>query len=409
MSKSDDILIKAEGVSKKFCRSLKRSMVYGVEDIARDVLHFNLATAKLRKDEFWALDDVSFEVKRGECLGIIGRNGAGKSTLLKMLNGIILPDKGRITIKGDVGAIIEVGAGFHPMLTGRENIYINGAILGLSKRDIDQRFDEIVAFSELEEFIDMPVKHYSSGMYVRLGFAIAIQMEPDVLILDEVLAVGDLSFQAKCFNTIHKLLQKSAVLFVSHNMPQVSRICSNISVLHKGNQLFSGNDVVKGIEIYNTQCVDKLPCTISGSSRAVVHNVEFESNGKNGVNTVDYGKPWAIQCEVSIDPEIRFPCIGFGFFSSDLRLVAQCISHFNRFQFENTGERMVLRTYLDQCNLTPGAYWLTIAIQGDDYGEILIRYTNYQKITVDGWFTAGTTVSYLGLWNIDHKVNKKKK
>ncbi|MGR8934500.1 MAG: ABC transporter ATP-binding protein, partial [Gammaproteobacteria bacterium] len=139
MSNSDDVLIKVENVSKKFCRSLKRSMLYGIEDIGRDLLHFSNASGKLRKDEFWAVDDVSFEVKRGECLGIIGRNGAGKSTLLKMLNGIILPDKGRITIKGKVGALIEVGAGFHPMLTGRENVYVNGAILGMSKREIDKK------------------------------------------------------------------------------------------------------------------------------------------------------------------------------------------------------------------------------------------------------------------------------
>ncbi len=227
MSNSDDVLVKVENVSKKFCRSLKRSMLYGMEDISRDLLHLPNHSDKLRKDEFWAVDDVSFEVKRGECLGIIGRNGAGKSTLLKMLNGIILPDKGKITIKGKVGALIEVGAGFHPMLTGRENVYVNGAILGMSKREIDKKFDEIVAFAELEEFIDMPVKHYSSGMYVRLGFAILAHIDVDVLIIDEALSVGDSSFQHKSYQRIKEFLKRGVtLLFVSHDPISIQSICS---------------------------------------------------------------------------------------------------------------------------------------------------------------------------------------
>jgi len=234
---SDDVLIKVENVSKKFCKSLKQSMLYGIEDIARDALNLKTTSNELRKDEFWAVDDVSFEVRRGECLGIIGRNGAGKSTLLKMLNGIFMPDKGKITVKGKVGALIEVGAGFHPMLTGRENIYVNGAILGMSKKEIDNKFDEIVEFAELEEFIDMPVKHYSSGMYVRLGFSIAAQLKPAILIIDEVLAVGDRRFRLKCLNTLqHRLQEKIAIVFVSHDMPQVINICDKAILLEKGHE-----------------------------------------------------------------------------------------------------------------------------------------------------------------------------
>lgn len=247
---SDEVLIKVENVGKKFCRSLKRSMLYGVEDIVRDTLSLKTTSDKLRPEEFWAVDDVSFEVRRGECLGIIGRNGAGKSTLLKMLNGIFMPDKGKITIKGKVGALIEVGAGFHPMLTGRENIYVNGAILGMSKREIDKKFDEIVAFAELEEFIDMPVKHYSSGMYVRLGFAIATSLKPDILILDEVLAVGDAAYRAKCYRRISECMNSAAVLFVSHNMEQLARISKNSLVLHSGRGLFLGK-TNEGVEQYN--------------------------------------------------------------------------------------------------------------------------------------------------------------
>ena len=178
----NDVIISAENVGKKFSRSLKRTLVYGVQDIARDVFGIAPQSVELRRDEFWALNDVSFEVKRGECLGLIGANGAGKSTLLKLLNGVILPDKGRIRVYGRIGALLELGAGFHPMLTGRENIHLSAAILGLSKKEIRDKFDSIADFANLGEFIDSPVKYYSSGMYVRLGFAVAISIDPDVKI-----------------------------------------------------------------------------------------------------------------------------------------------------------------------------------------------------------------------------------
>ena len=162
---TNDVAIQVQGVGKKYCRSLRRTLVYGVQDVARDVFGIAPKSEDLRLDEFWALNDVSFEVKRGECLGLIGANGAGKSTLLKLLNGVILPDKGTIRVHGRVRGLLELGAGFHPMLTGRENIHLSGAVLGLSKKEMEKRFDEIVDFASLWEFIDTPVKYYSSGMY----------------------------------------------------------------------------------------------------------------------------------------------------------------------------------------------------------------------------------------------------
>ncbi len=244
---NNDILVKVEGVSKKFCRDLKRSLFYGVKDISSE-LFGSKKNGQLRKDEFWAVEDVSFELKRGECLGLIGHNGAGKSTLLKMLNGLIKPDKGKITMHGRIGALIELGAGFNPILTGRENIYNNGAVLGFSKKEIDAKYDAILDFAEIDEFIDMPVQNYSSGMKVRLGFAVASQMEPDVLLIDEVLAVGDLGFRAKCFNRINELQNKSAVIFVSHAMNQVSRLCTSLIHMDHGHIGYQGTDLSMGIE-----------------------------------------------------------------------------------------------------------------------------------------------------------------
>ena len=192
-------------------------------------------TPNPRSEQFWALKDVSFEVKRGEVIGIIGRNGAGKSTLLKILSRITEPTMGRADIYGRVGSLLEVGTGFHPELTGRENIFLNGAILGMRKDEIKHKFDEIVSFAEVEQFIDTPVKHYSSGMYVRLAFAVAAHLEPEILVLDEVLAVGDGAFQAKCAERMHELIKMgTSILLVSHNLELVNHLCGSAILLSGG-------------------------------------------------------------------------------------------------------------------------------------------------------------------------------
>jgi len=188
------------------------------------------------REEFWALKDVSFDIKQGEAVGIIGRNGAGKSTLLKILSRITKPTKGRIEIEGRVASLLEVGTGFHPELTGRENIFLNGAILGMHRAEIKKKFDEIVAFAEVEKFLDTPVKRFSSGMYVRLAFAVAAHLEPEILIVDEVLAVGDMEFQKKCLGKMEQVTEKGGrtVLFVSHNMDLISKLCSQAILLNGG-------------------------------------------------------------------------------------------------------------------------------------------------------------------------------
>lgn len=251
----NEVLVSVENLSKKFCKDLKTSLWYGVKDLASG-LSGNRNERELRPKEFWAVKDISFELRRGECLGLIGHNGAGKSTLLKILNGLINPDAGKVTIKGRVGALIELGAGFNPILSGRENIYNNGAILGFTRKEIDSKVEEIIDFAEIREFIDMPVQNYSSGMKVRLGFAVAAQMEPDVLIIDEVLAVGDMGFVVKCFKQIDSILPNTAIVFVSHSMPMVSRICNQILLMDNGVSKFQGKDVAKGIDLYYSRFVN---------------------------------------------------------------------------------------------------------------------------------------------------------
>jgi lipopolysaccharide transport system ATP-binding protein len=243
-----DTVIRVENLSKKYVlrhqqqpkgkyKALRDVIADGAKSLGKKMLKPpSNETFDSAREEFWALKDVSFEIKQGDRVGIIGRNGAGKSTLLKILSRIVEPTSGRIGIRGRVASLLEVGTGFHPELTGRENIYLNGAILGMSKVDIKRKFDEIVAFAEVDKFLDTPVKRYSSGMYVRLAFAVAAHLEPEILIVDEVLAVGDAAFQKKCLGKMGEVANNEGrtVLFVSHNMPSVQALCQRAILLDAG-------------------------------------------------------------------------------------------------------------------------------------------------------------------------------
>lgn len=266
-----ETLIRVEGLSKKFCRSLKKSMWYGMQDLGNELLgRRHGSDGQLRADEFWAVKDVNFELKRGECLGMIGHNGAGKTTLLRLLNGLIRPDQGRIEMRGSVGALIALGAGFNPILTGRENIYVNAAVLGMSKRHVDGKIEEIIAFAEIGDFIDAPVQTYSSGMNVRLGFAVAaILLKPDILFLDEVLAVGDIAFAIKCLNVVRNLANRSAVVLVSHNMQQISWFCTRVMVLERGHILTDSDNVADGIDHYYSLLTHQMQVTGTGEAEVL--------------------------------------------------------------------------------------------------------------------------------------------
>lgn len=248
-----DVVIRAENVGKRYVlgaraeagyRTLRDGLTSAVQAPLRRLRRSLSGVAKPpgAAEEFWALQDASFEVRQGDVVGIIGRNGAGKSTLLKILSRITEPTRGKISIQGRVASLLEVGTGFHPELTGRENIYLNGAILGMGRLEIKAKFDEIVAFSEVERFLDTPVKRYSSGMYVRLAFAVAAHLEPEILIVDEVLAVGDAAFQKKCLNKMQDVGQGGrTVLFVSHSMPAINRLCTRAILLNGGSVVADGD------------------------------------------------------------------------------------------------------------------------------------------------------------------------
>jgi lipopolysaccharide transport system ATP-binding protein len=380
-----DVLIKAEGVSKKFCKNLRRSMLYGIQDIAISMISGTPKSGELRNNEFWAVNDISFELKRGECLGLIGPNGSGKSTLLKMLNGIIELDKGRIEINGKVGALIEVGAGFHPMLTGRENIYINGSILGFSKKELDEKFDAIVDFAELEDFIDTPVKHYSSGMYVRLGFAIAAQMEPDVLFIDEVLAVGDIGFRHKCYNRINELTQKCAVIVVSHSMPNLARISSDIMVINKGKFIYHSKDIAKGIEKY-TDLFSAEKVVKIGTDKIQLHSCKVRGNSTNN-STVEYLDDMIVDVEFTFLDKYSADSIAIGFFDNEGQYISESLVTIPEQQKLQNNKKKV-SVLFKNIELSPGKHTVCLVFSKDFKGRhkaiLVAQYRSIASFNIIG-------------------------
>ena len=308
-----DIIIKAENVGKSYLIGHQRQKGYiALRDVlAQKAKGFakgikNSLTGKQliagdEVEEFWALKDVNFEIKQGDAVGIIGRNGAGKSTLLKVLSRITEPTTGRITLNGRVASLLEVGTGFHPELTGRENIYLNGAILGMSRAEIKNKFDEIVDFSGVEKFIDTPVKRYSSGMYVRLAFSVAAHLEPEILVVDEVLAVGDAEFQKKCLGKMDDVSKSGrTVLFVSHNMGAIADFCQKSILLEKGEiQLYEKTDTV--LEKYNSLLSSSFSAYEKSTAQEDTINIRSVTvKSKNGNSIFSFNEEIILNIEVNI-------------------------------------------------------------------------------------------------------------
>lgn len=392
-----EVLIKAEGVSKKFAKDLKKSLYYGMVDVFNNVIG-RQQSKTLRNQEFWAVSDISFEVKRGECLGLIGHNGAGKSTLLKMLNGLISPDEGTITMKGKIGALIELGAGFNPILTGRENIYNNAAVIGFSKDAIDANLENIIAFSELEEFIDMPVKNYSSGMKVRLGFAIAAQMEPDILIIDEVLAVGDLGFRVKCMNRINEMLKNTAVIFVSHAMSQVTTICNKAMLMEHGKNDFYGNDVGLAVEKYFIKFDTTGEQTIGdGSVKLKLFNI-IENNKIVDDCFIENGDDLKVIFELETDSAIEQLKFRLGIFNIEYKLLAEIDSQTVNFKGTVVNGKIVVSAVFKGVYLKSGKYSIHLHVSDAISDKKLLRQSNVKDFMVKPTITIGADFLLASEW-----------
>jgi len=388
---SAEAVIKVDGVAKKYCRNLKRSMLYGVSDIARNSLGFSSRSHRLRPAEFWALDDISFEVRPGETFGVIGRNGSGKTTLLRLLNGIFWPDKGKITIRGRTGALIAVGTGFHPLLTGRENIYVNGAILGMSRREIDGFYDAIVEFADIGDFLESPVKYYSSGMFVRLGFSVMMFCQPEIMLIDEVLSVGDLSFQNKCLKRLKVLREGGeAVVFVSHNLDHVLYLTDRCMVLDKG-QCVTIDKPMEAIGRYEQmiygQQKDKALETnfrLRRSTREVSFSAIRILNSNGDVTSeVQSGEEFTIEVEMDSTRIIEQPNFAIAILND---ANVQCIwnvSRENGLVLESLPPKSRLRVTLKGPKLAKGFYQINFALRDASSLETIERFYNLTSFVVN--------------------------
>jgi lipopolysaccharide transport system ATP-binding protein len=426
---SENILIKAEHLSKKFCRSLHKSLWYGMHDVLNAInplsKHHKITYSEgsvedkdLRPDEFWSLRDVSFEVRRGECLGLIGHNGAGKSTLLKILNGLIRPDRGRVTMRGKVAAMIELNAGFNNLLTGRENIYNQAALLGYSRQEIIKNFDAIVAFSELEQFLDMPVQNYSSGMKVKLGFAISTQLKPDILLIDEVLAVGDLGYRHKCLNRISELMKESAVIFVSHSMTQVMRISSQVLMLKSGCVAFSGTNVSEGLERYYA-LFGGGGVTSSGSQELMIRGLLAQNEkgmecGIGGELQAEHLDTITLRFWVNaVNPKIKNAVAQILFWNHEMIPVLDIIGEKNygfHIDFENNRTEVEVR--MPNVPLNAGRYSISVILTAPNLEKVYCQVDQAVRVQISGGSPAsGAGCVLSGNWktynnNISYNANR---
>lgn len=373
-------LIQAEHVSKKFCRSLKRSLWYGIQDVAHSLnpwarqqqesdLVQQTTTADLRRDEFWALQDVNFEVHRGECLGLIGHNGAGKSTLLKILNGLIRPDRGRVTMRGRIGALIELGAGFNPILTGRENIQTQGALIGFSAAEVAKKLDAIIDFAELRDFIDMPLQNYSSGMKVRLGFAVWAQMEPDILLVDEVLAVGDVGFRAKCLDRIGELKKRCAFIFVSHSMAQVTRVATSILHLDHGQEKLQTRDLPAAVNSYY-EAFTGAGAKVLANEVTITGCTATSPRGRatlGGVLEADYGDDLCLEIALRFTSTRPSATIQLMFCTQEQTPFMDVVGRdMQRVPLGNADADLTVKTTIPNLDFNSGRYLLNVTVLSDD-------------------------------------------
>lgn len=379
-------------------------MWYGLQDLGTEITGRS-DKRELRPAEFWANSDLNFEVKRGECLGLIGHNGAGKSTLLKMLNGLIRPDKGRIEMRGRVGALIELGAGFNPILTGRENIFNNAAVLGFSKKETQAKLDEIIAFSEIEEFIDSPVQFYSSGMKVRLGFAIAAQMEPDILLIDEVLAVGDMGFIIKCFNKMDQLLGKTAMILVSHSMPQIARMSTKILLMDHGKTMFYGDNVSKGITQYYERFGEEIG-NFREDGKVNLKSVTLSSGSTISLPgkpfTIKYGDDLTVDLLLECNRTVENPSLYLAFYDKEQRNFAEVSNFEEQLHTGPIDGSIVFRAHIPALNFAQGKYSITVGLteNKETARETLFRYQSAVYFNVDGKHHGWAPIQLNPQWQI---------
>lgn len=359
------------------------------------------ASDRAKDNIFWALEDVSFEVQPGEVVGIIGRNGAGKSTLLKVLSRIVEPTQGRCEIRGRVASLLEVATGFHPELTGRENIYMNGSILGMTRKELNKRFDQIVAFSGIEKMLDTPVKRYSSGMYVRLAFSVAAHVDPEILVIDEVLAVGDANFQAKCLRKLDSLRNSGmTIILVSHHMPTVRRACQRVMVLEKGALVHNG-DPVTAVAQYQTMTSEAPPrdtTEVKVSEDSPIRITHLTWEGKDGEGGVQAGGEIVFHLHYEAKEYVPNPTFNISLKSPDERVYTGWHSAYDGFSFGDIGPgRGTVSLRVPYMGLEPGLYNVSLGIWSNDGFAAYDWLWDHYQLTIVG------EKRFLGQFELPHQ------
>jgi len=387
-----EVLLCVAGVWKKYPRTWASSMKYGVRDTVLELANRRHGE-RLRDEEFWALKDVSFDIERGECLGLIGPNGAGKTTLLRVISGLLKPDRGKVTARGRIGQMIKISSGFNPLLTGRENVRFRAELNGIKGKDFNALFDEVVAFAELEEFIDSPVQFYSSGMQARLGFAVATMDRPDILLLDETVAVGDLGFRLKCYDRIFEMISNAAVIFVSHSMAQVKRISTTGCFLRKGKAEYY-SEVQEAIGRY----MDSFGIE-SHRRHKVLRGAE-----KLPIKFLADGEPMEHECVVSYGAEVSVVMDTQQLPTGSLfRIVIRDVT--GRLLVDWSSERSKqgrsdgrnIRCDLGRLDLCPGWYTFVVNALDSDNQKLLV-YNEPLSFRVQGEFLNGVPIQRTGTW-----------
>ncbi|MEM7116213.1 MAG: ABC transporter ATP-binding protein [Chloroflexota bacterium] len=414
----NDIAIRAENLSKLYQIGALQTR----PDSLRETLtnFFRRSASESKKDtDLWALKDISFEVSRGEVIGVVGHNGSGKSTLLKLLSRITEPTTGRATIHGRVGSLLEVGTGFHPELTGRENIYMNGAMLGMKRAEINRKFDEIVAFAEIEKFIDTPVKRYSSGMYVRLAFAVAAHLEPEILLVDEVLAVGDIAFQRKCLGKMEDVAKNGrTILFVSHNTAAVENLCTRTLLLQEGHLRAIG----KTTEVLNeylyraVENTSSLPYHVNpslmhshqtdGSQQFVIENIELLDLKRNPVQDIATGDSFVLRLHYQAKRKFVAPAFEISIRNQyGIELIQLSTMPMGGYFIESLEGPGTIELVINELPLLGGLYLMTVGV-ARAYVEWIVQLENVVSLNVsarDVYHSGLALDNNRGFFSIDHQ------
>jgi len=407
-----DTVIRVENLSKLYHIGAAQERHDSLRDAAASLFRRRPSPLAPRTPDtdLWALKDVSFEVKQGEVVGIIGRNGAGKSTLLKILSRITEPTSGRVTLHGRVASLLEVGTGFHPELTGRENIYLNGAILGMKQREIDLKFDEIVAFSEIERFLDTPVKRYSSGMYVRLAFSIAAHLDPEILLVDEVLAVGDTAFQRKCLGKMDEVaLGGRTVILVSHNMAVIQNLCTDCCLLDSGNLTLKGPPAV-AIQSYlidgesiQHQLLEEREDR-QGTGRLRFHKVSFQSFDGASLDSAMCGQ--GVQIAVSYQSEsiddVLALDIHVTFYTPAEQFLFTCSNEASGFVLDRAPSSGTLICRIPRLPLAPGRYTYNLYATVGGVIADWVQHAGHLDVVEGDYFGSGQIKSHSNGFLVDH-------